>query len=118
MDWNDIARIVFICVTVNHLGLIETIENVAKRELFIVNCPKCFTFWSVMLYGLLTLNDFITVLAVSFLASYTALWLELFEGFIDTLYRKFYEKIYADTTDYAATSDADDGHPQSTLSEL
>jgi len=41
------------------------------------------------------------MLATSFLASYMAIWLELFEGYTDTLYAKLYDKIYstADTAD-------------------
>lgn len=41
------------------------------------------------------------VLVISSIASYAAIWLELFEGYIDTLYKKLYDKIYptTDTTD-------------------
>ena len=106
----DIASIVFVCVTMNHLGLISTIEGIIKHSLPVVNCPKCASFWSVFVYGmaevdssLFTLHSSLRLLAISFLASYSALWLELLEGFIDTLYTKLYDTIYP-TTD---TSDTD-----------
>ena len=57
------------------------------------------------------------VLAVSFLASYSAPWLELFEGFIDTIYLMFYEKIYNTNADTPA-SDTDNGHPAGSLPKL
>ena len=102
--WLDIASIVFVCVTMNHLGLIKAIEEVTEHELPVINCPKCSTMWLTLLYMLITSNQLIASLAISFLASYTAIWLELFEGYIDTLYSKLYDTIYstADTTDDGA----------------
>ena len=103
MNWIDIASIVFVCVTMNHLGLIGKLEEISGK-LPILNCPKCSSFWSVLLYTLVTTRHIIAPLAISFLCSYLAIWLELFEGYVDTLYNKFYEKIYpaADTTDDGA----------------
>jgi hypothetical protein len=59
----------------------------------------------------------ITVLAISFLASYVAIWLELIEGLIDKLYMKCYEIIteYPNDTD---SSDADDGDSADSVSDL
>lgn len=121
--WKDIACIVFVCVTANHLGLISAIlETVAKRHhLPIVSCPKCLTFWSVLVYlgcGQTATDGIITVLAISFLASYTAIWLELFEGYIDTLYLKLYGKITTANTDDTDSEDADNGDSASTVPEL
>ena len=92
--WIDIAAIVFVCVTMNHLGLVKAIEDTIDRELRIVNCPKCLSYWGVLAYTVITSCEPIPSLAISFLASYIAIWLELFEGFIDTLYQKLYDKIY------------------------
>ena len=92
--WIDIASIVFIAVTMNHLGLVKAIEEYADRELKVVNCPKCLSHWGVFAYTIITSRDFIASLAISFLASYVAIWFELFEGFVDTLYSKLYDKIY------------------------
>ena len=100
--WRDIACIVFVCVTVNHLGLISAIESAIRRKLWIVDCPKCLTFWATLCYQLVTdCHQLPQMLAISFLASYAAIWLELAEGFIDHLYNYIYGKIYptADTTD-------------------
>ena len=94
MNWIDIASIVFVCVTMNHLGLVKAIEDVSKTEIPILNCPKCSSFWLVLTYTVLTSHDIIASLAVSFLSGYAAIWLELIEGIIDALYNKVYDEIY------------------------
>lgn len=119
MEWIDIACIVFACVTANHLGLIKAIEKLTERELVIINCPKCLTFWVTLIYCFgKTEAHTVAVLAMPFMSSYMAIWLELFEGYIDTLYMKLYEKIYADPTGGASSSDPDEGCSASDVSEL
>lgn len=108
--WMDIAAIVFACTTVNHLGLIRAIEGVVRKEIPVIGCPRCLTFWSVLAYGLsgdgMAANPscLARLLAISILASYLAIWLELAEGYTDMLYRRLYDKIYpaADTADDGA----------------
>ena len=121
MNWIDIASIVFVCVTMNHLGLIEKIEEVTGKEFVVLNCPKCGSFWLSLLYGLWGMNSLYgelpTLLAVSFLASYMAIWFELFEGYIDTLYLNLYDKIY-NTKDNPTATDANEGYSASTLPKL
>ena len=99
----DIASIVFACVTANHLGLIKAVEGTIGYKLPILNCPKCSTFWVTLTYSVTTCEEATKMFAISFLASYMAIWFELFEGYIDTLYNKIYDKIYS------ATDRADDG---------
>lgn len=98
MDWRDIAAIVFVCTTVNHLGLVAAIERVIRHKLPVINCAKCFTCWCVIAYGLaccsITSANILTalprLLAISLFCSYLALWLELFMYAIDTLYDRIY----------------------------
>jgi len=117
MNWIDIASIVFVCVTMNHLGLITAIEKHIGYEFPILDCVKCSSFWLTLLYVGMMSGQLITTLAISFIASYTAIWLELFEGYIDTLYLRLYEKIYA-TSDDTASADTNNGDSESTVSEL
>ena len=105
MYWKAIAEIVFICTAVNHLGLIGTIEGILKRELPVINCPRCFTFWSVLAYQLVTDCNPLFALAIAFLSSYMALWLNLFMYGISTLYNRIYDKI----EDYDKESGAEPG---------
>ena len=116
MIWMDVASIVFACVTANHLGLVKAIEETFDRELPIVNCVKCFSYWSVLFYTLFVTRNAITSLAISFLAGYAAIWLELFEGMIDKLYNMLYEKIYSTSDDNADSSDTKYGDPTGTVS--
>ena len=121
IHWIDIASIVFVCVTMNHLGLISAIERATQRKLWIVDCPKCCSCWCVLLYLLyhfVDINNMVTVLAISFLCSYIAIWLELFEGYIDTLYIKLYEKIYPDSENDTPATDPDKGDSPGTVPEL
>ena len=93
MDWMAIAAVVFISTAVNHLGLIPTIERIIKRKLWIIDCPKCLTCWSVMTYQLVTNCNPLLSLAIALLCSYLALWLNLLMYAIDTLYNRIYGKI-------------------------
>jgi hypothetical protein len=99
----------------NHLGLIKAIEESTGYELPILNCPKCSAYWCVLAYSAVSSGQIITSLAISFLVSYLAIWLELFEGYVDTIYLRFYEKIYNTAADTPAT-DADNGNPASSVS--
>ena len=96
VHWIDIAGIVFACTAANHLGLIQAVETVIHRRLPIVSCVKCLTFWAVLVYELwrVGFSDIPTVLAISFLFAWSAIWLDLFMGIIDKLYLKIYGKIY------------------------
>lgn len=95
----------------NHLGLVEAIEDVVKCRIPILNCSKCCSFWCVLCYMMLVGQSVITSVAVSFLCAYAAIWLELVYGYIDTLYNRWYEKIYTEN----AEADAD---TESTVSKL
>ena len=99
MNWIDIAGIVFVCVTMNHLGLISAVEGIVGFRIYILNCPKCASFWVVLICSLCSGQPLIASVAVSFLCAYAALWLELLCGYIDTLYNKLYESIYPKTND-------------------
>lgn len=98
--WMDIACIVLACTTANHLGLIGAVKKVIGRDrLYVIDCPRCLTFWCVLAYGLsgdgfaANPSCLARLLAISFIAAYSAVWLELAEGIIDRLYDYVYEQI-------------------------
>lgn len=102
MDWRDIACIVFAATAVNHLGLIAAIERIIRHSLPVINCPRCLTCWSVLVYNMATVpcgfpHGFLAAMprmfAISLLCSYLAIWLELFMYAIDTLYDRIYGSI-------------------------
>jgi len=92
--WTDIACLVVTCTMVNHMGLVDAVEGVLKFKLPVINCPKCFTFWSVLVYLLIGRAPVIQSIAMALVMSYTALWLWLFMGYLDSLYNWVYGKIY------------------------
>lgn len=118
MQWSDIAMLTFACVTANHLGLIAAMERVIRHPIPIVNCPKCFTFWMVLLTTYLSGWQMIPALAMSFLCAYIAIWLELIEGFIDIQYNKIYAALYPTTDNKLSPSTTDTGDTDGTLPYL
>lgn len=117
MDWNVVA-IMFICVSMNHMGLIGAIERELGHPLPIINCVKCSTWWLTMIYGLYSTGLFIVSVATAFLLSYLAVWLELLMGFIDSIYLKLYGKIVPTAGTDTSTADAYDGDPDDAVSQL
>lgn len=129
-SWIDMAGIVFACTAANHLGLVQAMEERIGRSIPIVNCPKCFSFWMTLAYciatGIIPTAPFsvcggsaaaIHALAISFLASWLAIWTELFMGIIDKIYMNIYEKTYTDPeNDNKTAADADGGNSAGTLS--
>ena len=103
MCWIDVAMILFSCVAAKHLGLVSAIEAVTDRELPIVNCPRCLSFWCVLSYMVLTGHAVIASVATSFLCSALAPWVKLLMGFTDRKYNRLYDKIFAATEDESVT---------------
>lgn len=97
MHWIDVAMILFSCVAANHLGLVHAIEKVTDRELPIVNCPRCFSFWCVLAYMTFALHGMVVSVATSFLCAALAPWVKLLMGFLDKLYDDLYDKIFTTT---------------------
>jgi len=113
MNWLDVLLITFSAVAANHLGLVAAVEGVIRHKLPIVNCPKCAVFWSVLAYGCYGIatnrTDIFIILAAAFLSAWSAIWLDLIMGIIDTIYIKVYDTLYSttDTTDTDALSATD-----------
>lgn len=109
MTLTDMLLILFSCVAANHLGLVAAIEKAISRRLPVINCPKCLSFWATLIYGCSICCNSVaaipsaipSVLALSFLAAYAAIWLELIMFSIDTLYNSIYDKINKDNQEAA-----------------
>lgn len=99
--------ITFSAVAANHLRLVTAVEKVIRHSLPIVNCPKCATFWGVLIYGaaeanssLFTIHSSLQILAVAFLCAYLSLWVNLLFAIIDHYFNKIYDSFFT-TTDTA-----------------
>ena len=117
MGWAEVASVVFVCVAANHLGLIPTIEKLFRTNLPIVGCPKCLTFWCVLLYSVASDQEALLSLAISFLSAWAAVWLDLAMGSVDVLYLRVYEKIYRSKDD-APAAGADEGNTDDALPDV
>ena len=95
--WNDVAMILFSCVSANHLGLIHAIENVIRRNIPVINCSRCCSFWFVLTYMIYVTQDIILSFATSFICAIIAPWTELLMGLLDVIFNKTYDKIYSTT---------------------
>lgn len=96
MTWFDVAMITFSCVMMIHMGLVDAIldaYNVHDKDIPVITCPKCSTYWCCLLYLILTRHKVILSVATSFLASYCAIWFDLLLGQMDVLYEDFYKRI-------------------------
>ena len=96
MAWIEVVAITFSCVMFIHLGLVDAIlgvYGVEEKNVPIITCPKCLTFWSVLAYLFLTKHNIIQSVATSFLASYITIWFDLLLGIMDMWYEELYRKI-------------------------
>lgn len=90
----EVIMIMICCTLFNQMGLCEAIETVIKHKLPILNCAKCLTFWSSLIYMILSTHDILLSLFISFVMSYLSLWVELFLGYMATIYNKKCDEIY------------------------
>ena len=115
---NEVAMLILVCVLANHMGLISAIEEIIKHKIRILNCVKCLTYWTILLYSLFNGKDIITAFATAFLSSYLAIWLELLFGFIDVCYGHIYSKIYQGSTSDNSEESADNADTEDSESKL
>lgn len=102
----DTALIVVSAVLANEMGLVGAIEDLIHHRFRILSCPKCLTFWSVLIYNLLCVRNALLTIAVSFCASYVSLWICCLYDWAAKTYNGLYDKIYQETPE--ADSDNQD----------
>ena len=123
MHWSEAFLITFSATAINHLGLVAAVEQAIRHPLPIVDCPKCLSFWTTLLYGTVTtiaatvpvgsptglVASLLHLLSISLLCAWLAIWMDLAMGIIDQLYKKIYDTFYstANPTDTDATSPPD-----------
>ena len=110
--------IAFICAAMNHMGLIAAAEKVLHFRLPILNCPRCSAFWLTLIAKAITLELFepleplnflplaIGAVAIAFVASYLAMWIELAMGGLTQMYNYVYDKIYPTAANAAGNATA------------
>lgn len=82
-----VVYVLMCCVLFVHLGMGDTICNIIKRDITLLRCTKCISFWSVLCYSLAHYNP-LTSITTAFCAAYVALWLDLLLHKIAEWYEK------------------------------
>ena len=96
MAWMFVVMITFSCVMFIHMELVDALLKVLDMEdkdIPIITCPKCLSFQCVFWFLLLTGHNVIVCIATAFLASYCAIWFDLFLGLMDIWYEHIYKRI-------------------------
>ena len=91
--WKDAVMLTVACVLYINMGLHAAIVERTGIDLRITGCPKCASFWVTLASNIIHRCPFVECLAVSFLCSYSALWLTLGYEAMTKLYNNIYDKI-------------------------
>lgn len=84
----SIAMIV--AVLAHHLGLSEAVARVVSK---IARCPKCLTFWIVLLVLAVSGENTIVAIALSLFCTYLSNWFGLLLMWLGKVYGKVWEII-------------------------
>jgi hypothetical protein len=87
------ALITVSCVLFVQMGLSEAALGLLHIRSRILSCPKCLTFWSTLLWSLLSGHDVLLSIAASFICAYAAMWAALLIDGMTVIYNKCYESI-------------------------
>lgn len=112
MDW-EAALLAVSCVLFVQMGLSGAIQETLHFKSQILSCPKCLTFWSVLVWNLAHNTPAVMSVAASFILSYAALWAALILDGLTVLYNSLYNAITEtteDTPEDAAPGDKPQDH--------
>lgn len=73
----------------HHLGLSEAMSKVISK---VLKCPRCLSFWTVLLVLVLHGYNVFFAIGLSLLMAYLAIWSELLLGYLNQLYEKLWQK--------------------------
>ncbi len=85
-----VLLVMFFTTLMFHLGFPEAI---AKIVLKIAKCPKCVTFWVVLITTLWLKCEWWVSIGLSFLMGYCSLWLSLVFALLTNIYNQLWEKL-------------------------
>lgn len=93
-----VAMLVLSCVMVIHLGLVDAVLRVLglRSDMPLVTCPKCLTFWTVLVYAVIAHTSLTASVATAFVSCYIAVWLDLFLGIMDLAYERLERKFFGE----------------------
>lgn len=115
----ETALIALSCVLFVGMGLSGAIQETLHFKSRILSCPKCITFWCVLLYNLIAGARPVEAVAVSFISAYAALWAALLLDSVTIIYNWFYEKIteHQDTEEDGSADGSDNAEGEAGASD-
>lgn len=111
----EAALVAVSCVLFVQMGLSGAIQETLHFKSRILSCPKCLTFWSVLVWNLAHGTQTVVSVAASFILSYAALWVALILDGLTVLYNSLYDAITETNTGAPEDSKAGDC-PKDTVS--
>ena len=97
--WKDAVLITLSCVLAIQMGLVNAVGKLIHYEFRVLSCPKCSVWWLSLGWHLFSSRSLLPSVAVSFLSSYSALWLALLIDSLAIVYNRLYERIEKESTD-------------------
>lgn len=79
-----------VAVFAYHLGLSEAIAKVVSK---VARCPKCLTFWLVLIVLVATCECPIVAIALSMFCAYLSNWFGLLLLWLNKVYNKVWERL-------------------------
>ena len=88
-----VAAITLCCTLFVSMGLSDAIQEVIDTHIAPLSCPRCLSFWAVLVYSLATSRGIVASVAAAFICAYIAMWMTLLFDYITTIYNRLYDKI-------------------------
>ena len=107
----EAALVAVCCVLFVQMGLSKAVQDLLRFKSRILSCPKCLTFWSVLVWNLAHGTPAVSSVAFSFILSYAALWAVLILDGLAVLYNALYDAINETTENTPEDAEAG-GQPQ------
>lgn len=76
-------------VLAHHLGLSDAVAGVASK---ILKCPKCLTFWTVLVTLLMLKYNILIAIGLSVVMAYLSAWFGLLLNLLNQLYDKIWQR--------------------------
>ena len=97
--WKEAVLLALACILFVNMGLSDAIQETLGFRSRILSCPKCLTFWTILVFLLFSGCRVLTAVVASFLFSYLVLWLDLLLTALNKLYNEISEQITAEAAD-------------------
>ena len=96
------------CVLYISMGLHDAIVRVTGIDLRITGCPKCFSFWCVLAWSVISGYPIVHSVFAAFSLAYLALWATLALDVLTKVYNRLYDELNKTNDTEESEAEADD----------